>query len=773
MSEALEDYVAALRARDAAIAAVLDACVNDARRCMGAAALQHYLEGARGLAELGRGARPVVAWLEAMPQVARELGDDTVQDSLLAAMKLSSMTSGEVIALFFDALPTAARRLGDVELLRAYLNFLHQLAARAPRALRPMLGLIDELLGKLTLGGLRQWAFFGADAYRSDFAAQQAYFALASADSKAVLQQARKGVLFVDHQRKLAAYLRALWGRDFWLRPAAADYTEFSPHVEDFVLYLPDAVDDGGVLPGLEVYRAISAHLAAHLAYSPVPPDGGGADAVRKYLVALFEDARVEYCAMAEFPGLRQNWGALLAAAWAGATEHPAQAWLQALVLALFESGRCCGDAELDALAVRFHDAMPARSRDASLSTELGAALHALLKARSAVPSLRQLEQLRPGYRDDNRVVWAQAGLDWQRGMARPAARRQLRRRVSIMEMVNEVEVETAGDDADEVWTLDGVLHDDDGSTFNDKYGREAPPEPFHYPEWDYQVQIHRPDWVSVLESRQRAGDGTLIADILARHKGLCARLRQMVERLRPQGVQRVRKLEDGDELDLNAAVEAMVDLRSGHHADLRVTLRHVLMRRDLAVLILLDLSASTNDVVAGSTRTVLELTREAATVLATAVERIGDPFAIHGFCSDGRQAVHYLRVKDFGEHFGDDARARLAAIEGACSTRMGAALRHAGHHLCAQPQRRKLLLLVTDGEPADVDERDPQYLRHDARKAVEELRGRGVDTFCLSLDPAADRYVARIFGASAFTVVDSVARLPERLPALFGALTR
>ncbi|MEW5890315.1 MAG: VWA domain-containing protein, partial [Pseudomonadota bacterium] len=119
-----------------------------------------------------------------------------------------------------------------------------------------------------------------------------------------------------------------------------------------------------------------------------------------------------------------------------------------------------------------------------------------------------------------------------------------------------------------------------------------------------------------------------------------------------------------------------------------------------------------------------------------------------------------------------DEAKARLAGIRGAFSTRMGAALRHAAQCLLRQPQRRKLLLLVTDGEPADIDERDPQYLRHDTKKAVEELRKHGVLTFCLTLDPNADRYVERIFGANGYTIVDRVDRLPERLPQLFMELT-
>jgi len=98
--------------------------------------------------------------------------------------------------------------------------------------------------------------------------------------------------------------------------------------------------------------------------------------------------------------------------------------------------------------------------------------------------------------------------------------------------------------------------------------------------------------------------------------------------------------------------------------------------------------------------------------------------------------------------------------------------MRHAGAHLQQQHATKRLVLLVTDGEPADIDERDPQYLRHDAKKAVEDLAMQGIYTYCLTLDPEADRYVARIFGENNYSIVDNVERLPEKLPMVFSALT-
>nr|WP_269808889.1 nitric oxide reductase activation protein NorD [Enterovibrio nigricans] len=196
---------------------------------------------------------------------------------------------------------------------------------------------------------------------------------------------------------------------------------------------------------------------------------------------------------------------------------------------------------------------------------------------------------------------------------------------------------------------------------------------------------------------------------------------------------------------------------------------------RSLSVLVLLDCSQSTLETVSGreDDLTILDIAKEATAILAGAVNEIGDPFAIHGFSSNGRSDVQYQRVKDFNDDYDDNAKARLLGLNAGLSTRMGSALRHAKTFLSQQPHRKKLLLMISDGAPADIDVRDPQYLHADTKKAVDELNIEGIIPFCLTIDPDADAYVSQLFGQGHFSVLDCVEQLPEVLPSLFASLTR
>lgn len=783
MSVHLEDYQEWLDELNQESQSLLRHKWIDATRVFSARGLDNYVKGATALRGLGKGPALVNAWLDAAPLVAKEVGEDVVGDLITTALMLASKTSGTVIELVLSTAPTAAVRLADGDLFLQYLQVITSLVNQAPRSLRPLLDHLELLLSQLTLGGLRRWANWGAQAHRTNYPEQARYFNLESKESLAVLQKERKGTLLVDIQRRINMYLRALWARDFFMRPTSGDFETregYKPFIEDYLIHLPDALDaiegNQGLITATELYRATAAHAAAHLVYTRQPISAESLSPWQIAVISVIEDARIELLACHKFPGLKHLWRQLHTTG--AAQSSTAGDYLNRLARALLDTDYEDSHpwiAQGRTLLQEAKKSVIEQPFDNSISWDIGIMLAHSFKDVGISYQPRTDVQL-ASYRDDNRYFWAFEEFDFDRSAAagyhEPA---QVRKYVNLMEFVNEVEVETAGDDAQEIWVIGTELmpYEDMGVSFNESEGREPLIDPCHYPEWDHLVQLERPAWVTVQERRPKSGDLAIIDSITAEHRRLISRMKFLLDAMQPQGVQRIRKLEDGDEIDLNAALSSMIEMRMGEQPDPRIMMRSVRKTRDISILVLLDLSHSTNDKVAGQNHTVLDLTREACVLLADAIAKVGDSFAIHGFCSDGRHDVNYFRFKDFSQPHDDVAKSRLAGMTGQLSTRMGAAIRHSTSALRLQKSAKKLMLVITDGEPADVDVRDPQYLRHDTKKAVEEAARNGIATFCMSLDPGADQYVSRIFGAQNFMVVDKVERLPEKLPMLYASLTR
>ncbi len=793
MSINLDDYAELLGELAEENRVALHANWPEATKVLSPRGLDNYLKGVGAIRSLGRGAELVTTWIEKAPEVAKEVGEDVVTDLATAALMLASKTSGAVISLMLGTAPTAANRLGDAELFRKYLQFLNTLIAQAPRGVRPMLEHLEELFANLTLGGLRRWALWGAHAHRTNYEEQIKYFGLQTKESLAVLQKERKGTLFVDVQRRINMYLRALWARDFFMRPTSGDYETregLKPFIEDYLLHLPDAYDDwikpsptgdsGERIPGVTLYRAASAHCAAHIVETRQPISAEGLNPLQMAVISVIEDARVETLSIQRFPGLRQIWATFHTAT--PARDLSVGDYLNRLARALLDDTYQDDDPWVLQGRALFAQAVADKKLGANtISWDIGVTLAHALKDKQIYFNPRT-DVLTAPYRDDNRYFWAFEEFDFDKAAsAGYESVQQVRKYVNVMEMANEIDVETAGDDAQEIWVLGTELFpyenigDQYGGekSFNESEGKEPVSPPFHYPEWDYQIQLERPSWATVQEKRAKSGDLQVINDIAAQYKREIHRMKFLLDAMQPQGVQRIRKLEDGDEIDINAAIAGFTDIRLGNQPDPRIMMRSVRKTRDFSILVLLDLSESTNEKVQGQEYSVLDLTREACVLLSDAISKVGDPFAIHGFCSDGRHDVEYFRFKDFDQHWDEVPKAKLAGMTGQLSTRMGAAIRHAGHHLKLQRSAKKLLIVITDGEPADIDVRDPQYLRHDTKKAVEEVARHGVTTYCMSLDPRADNYVSRIFGQKHYMVVDHVQRLPEKLPLLYAGLTR
>jgi len=254
-------------------------------------------------------------------------------------------------------------------------------------------------------------------------------------------------------------------------------------------------------------------------------------------------------------------------------------------------------------------------------------------------------------------------------------------------------------------------------------------------------------------------------------YKGEVLLIRRQFERLRPDRIKRFFRQADGDELDMDALTEAVVDRMAGVPMSDNVFIRRDKKQRDVACLFLLDMSDSTDQLVEGDRR-VIDVEKEGLVLLSEALGQLDDQYAIMGFSSRGRKMVDLFVVKDFSDEFDSDVAARIGGIAPRDYTRLGAAIRHAVHHVAAQPAAARLLVLLSDGRPYDMGYGDMRYAMEDTKMALAEAKRAGVNPFCITVDPKGPDYLEDLFGLNGYTVIQNVGHLPTKLPRIYRNLT-
>jgi nitric oxide reductase NorD protein len=292
------------------------------------------------------------------------------------------------------------------------------------------------------------------------------------------------------------------------------------------------------------------------------------------------------------------------------------------------------------------------------------------------------------------------------------------------------------------------------------------------YPEWDWQANAYRPHGAIVRSCDAPTGDPAWAARVLERHAALVRAVRRDFERLRSRRSARLRQ-PHGSDVDIDGYIVARSDARGTGAMSDRYYVDAGPRRRDAAIMLLLDASASTESWVARDRR-VIDVEKEALLIVCEALRILGDQHAALAFSGEGPERVQVSEVVGFGDAAGvETVRARIAALEPDGFTRLGAALRHGSAMLAGQTAHRRLLLLLSDGRPNDVDVYEGRYGIEDTRAAVIEARSQGVHCFCLTVDREAPQYAPRIFGAPYFAVLPRAERLPVVLLALLRRLIR
>ncbi|WP_460451085.1 nitric oxide reductase activation protein NorD [Alsobacter sp. SYSU BS001988] len=552
------------------------------------------------------------------------------------------------------------------------------------------------------------------------------------------------------------------------------------PGRDDATLFLPETI---ALFPDAALNRSLYFWLAAWFSVAPVASIEE-TDPLRRDLVALRRARTATLATLAAFPGLAGDHARLCAAMAAARPVRPMpprEREVEAVVMAALGADAPPPGAVWDAVV---HGGPLPSKAPAGYQPFLPCPLWGDAWLREAAPGGKDADEAgtaaahAPPETRKRFAVREQTGEE--RGERDPLVLNRFEKILAMAEMINvdrppdedeDEDAEKAADDLDELTV--GQRTGKPASKL--KFDLDLPPEAVDdapltaeltYPEWDYRRAAYLPDHCRVLAWRASEQGETWEPDEATRRR--IRQVRRQFEALRPRR-EILRAQADGAELDLDALVRARCDLASGGGGTDRVHLASRPQAHDLAVTLLVDVSLSTDAWTAE--RRVLDVEKEAVLVLAHGLAACGDSHSILTFTSRRRSWVRVETVKDFDEPMGPPVERRIGALKPGYYTRIGAAVRHAAAGLAVRPNRRKLLLVLTDGKPNDVDHYEGRFGVEDTRTSVQEARRLGVGVFGVTIDAQAQSYFPTLFGRGGYAIVGDIARLPAALPAIYRQL--
>ena len=597
---------------------------------------------------------------------------------------------------------------------------------------------LDSLLSRVGIEGLGRWILTGLRMYPGERASRHAYFRLDDRFAIEALHGEASAIPLSASIPSLTLLLHGLLGHEIALQPrhqGTLHALPLRPILTPTHLLLPDDYTSLDGSDRYRLYRAATAHAVAHLRYSTASRPTLTLKPMSVALVSAIEDARVERLLVRDYPAVG-SWFLEFLRRSVKPNDLEFSSLLGRMNLAIMDPAYEDDNYWVNKARQAFErqaenllDYAAFRSLASILANDLG---------QMRVPFRAQRYLVPEAYRDDNSFLW-----DFGESAGAPEQPMELQVKVPEKQDV----------------LPDAPLARP--TPMEIELGRAL------YPEWDFQLSQMRTQWCTVIDKKP----APRFLPHVPKWNASALSLAPLIRSRRLSRRERLRRQWEGDDLDLNAAIEAVLDQRLELSPDRRLFTRAGFEERATSILVLLDLSESTNDCPTGSATSILDLEKRAALLLAHAVMHCGDRIAVHGFSSNTRAEVNYYHLLDFGSPLDAAALATIESVPGRYSTRMGAALRRAAACLTDEPCDHLAIVLITDGAPADIDVFKSGYLIEDARSAVHEGRRAGVQTFCIALDQQADPYVRRIFGWNNYRIIDDPTKLPTQLTNLYSRL--
>jgi hypothetical protein len=742
---------------------------------------------------------------------------------------------------FIRLLNADPNRAAAIALSRRVLSLTKEIAAVDGEAALACFRSSARALRNVSIEQFEAWARRGLTSGRGDTRARRSYFSLQTRGSYEALLSGSAGLALESIQHLLRLYVEALTGREVDIAPLAAVPDE--ARIDDGrTIHLPSLVNEFGDEDlDFRLYKVLAAHAAGQIEFGTYER-GGMLPVAHSAIAAKYSQENVDaldaFAIADEIVQLRageedhkeaqeetQKIGKVEDMGYRDVLKAFPQPQLARRVFGTLENGR---------IDRRLRRSYRGLGRDLDLIRQhLSSGRPQITELPGALVPYELLFQITMlgGAREDARMAYGQIVSELETIVSEYFLREQttvadtlmatsrvydlFQTVVPVDDSVQQVEIpedQTESDDdsaaADRMkqqhadrqperrdarelfnaWNDPSQEGDPDELTGAEAWSDAETPEQvlaegevaYNYDEWDRELTDHRLGWCRVIEKKVKHGDRNFVDQTKERHKGVISSIRHQFQLMKPENLTRVANEVDGEEFDLNAVIDFVIDRRADGYQSERIYTKRLRRRRDVAVSFLLDQSSSTARTIGRHPlqpytrpgRRIIEIEKEGLVLMSEALEAVGDTYSINGFTSEGRRNVKFYVVKDFDEKYSDEVKRRIGGISYQNNTRLGAAIRHASAKLAKQDARTRLLIVLSDGRPYDHDYGDARYAREDTREALRQAKNEGITPFCITIDRESEAELRDLYGEVGYTIIDDVLSLPERLPGIYRRLT-
>ncbi len=735
---------------------------------------------------------------------------------------------------FIRLLNTDPNRTAAVELSRRVLSLTKEIATIDGEAALACFRSSPRALRSVSIEQFEAWARQGLSAGRSDTRARRSYFSLETRGSYEALLSGSVGVSLDSIQHLLRLYVEALTGREVEIAPLAAVPDE--ARIDDGrTIHLPSLVNEfGDEELDFRLYKVLAAHAAGQIEFGTYER-GGKLRLAHSAIAEKYSEENVEardaFSIADEIVQLRQD-------GHEKAQEDTKEDVGYREVLKVFPmpqlARRVFGTLENGRIDRQLRRAYRGLTRDLDLIRQhLSRSRTRITELPASLVPFELLFQITMlgGALEDSRTYYSQIVSELETVVSDYLMREGMTVADTLMatsriydlfqtaipvddsvQQIDAPEDQTESDDDSaavermkqrqaermperrdarelfNAWNDPSAQGEPDELAGAEAWSENETPEhvlaegevAFNYDEWDRELTDHRLGWCRVVEKKVKHGDRNFVEHTKERHKGVISSIRHQFQLMKPENLIRVANEVDGEEFDLNAVIDYVIDRRADGQQSERIYTKRLRRRRDVAVSFLLDQSSSTARTIGRHPlqpytrpgRRIIEIEKEGLVLMSEALEAVGDVYSINGFTSEGRRNVKFYVVKDFDEKYNDEVKRRIGGITYQNNTRLGAAIRHATAKLSKQDARTRLLIVLSDGRPYDHDYGDARYAREDTREALRQAKNEGITPFCITIDRESEAELRDLYGEIGYTIIDDVLSLPERLPGIYRRLT-